>query len=186
MNEPMVLTVGRMALAPVFFVLYQLAGAGSPWLVGGCWLVFALIEVSDLLDGYLARRLGKVTEMGKILDPLADSVSRLTYFVCFAGSGILPVWTLLVLVYRDVGVAYVRVLFARRSVMLPARLSGKLKAWVYAAAGILGLALFSVRVLDIFGGIEQILAASALGLFVAAAVVAAWSLVDYSLALPKK
>ena len=186
MNEAMVLTVGRMALAPVFFLLYQLAGAGSPWLVLGCWVVFGLIEISDLLDGAVARRLGKVTELGKILDPLADAVSRLTYFVCFAGSGIMPLWVLLILVYRDLCVAYVRVLFARNSVMLPARPSGKLKALVYALAGIAGLAVFTLQALDIFGEARRILAPVTYGLMSAAAAVAIWSLADYWLALPRK
>lgn len=185
MSIPTLLTVSRMALAPLFFVFYQLAGAGSPWSVAACWLVFILIETSDLLDGHLARRLGQVSEIGKVLDPLADAISRLTYFTSFTGSGIMPLWILLVLVYRDVGVAYVRVLVASSNVLQPARLSGKVKAWVYAAAGMAGLLVFSARALDMLAGIRQALATTAKGVFLAAAAAAVFSLLDYGLALPK-
>jgi CDP-diacylglycerol--glycerol-3-phosphate 3-phosphatidyltransferase len=183
MNVPMILTFGRLVLAPVYFLLYRLAGRGSAWLVAGIWLVFILIEVSDLLDGHFARKLGLESEEGKVLDPLADSLSRLTYFISFTGSGIMPVWVLLVLVYRDVGVSYIRVLFSRGSILLPARLSGKVKAWVYAFAGGAGTAVFTLQTLGILSGFHEILADIAFVLFIAAAGVALWSLGDYGLAL---
>ena len=148
----MALTTGRIILAPVFFLFYMLAVHGSPFLLIAVCLVFALIEVSDLLDGHAARALNQESEMGKVLDPFADSVSRLTYFVAFAGSGILPLWILLLLVYRDVTVAYIRVMVSRGKVLLPARTSGKVKAWIYAFAGIGGIVEFS---LGRFGWIPQ-------------------------------
>ena len=69
-------------MRPSFFLLYQLAvrGIAAAWSIG-VWLVFALIEISDLLDGHLARNLKQESELGKVLDPFADSLSRLTYFV---------------------------------------------------------------------------------------------------------
>jgi CDP-diacylglycerol--glycerol-3-phosphate 3-phosphatidyltransferase len=90
MSLPMILTWGRIGLAPVFFLFYQLAGGGSPLLLIWVWACFIAIEVSDLLDGHLARMFKQETELGKVLDPFADSLSRLTYFVALAGSGILP------------------------------------------------------------------------------------------------
>ncbi len=185
MTVPMILTLSRLVLAPVFFLLYQLAARGPVVALAGAWLVFALIEISDLLDGHLARKLGQESEAGKVLDPLADSLSRLTYFVCFTVTGIMPAWVLLILVYRDVGVSYVRVLFSRGGVMLSARTSGKVKAWIYAFAGGFGLADFSLGVLDIFPRIREVVAATTFVLFLAAAGVALWSLGDYGLALLK-
>jgi CDP-diacylglycerol--glycerol-3-phosphate 3-phosphatidyltransferase len=185
MNVPMVLTLSRLVLAPAFFLLFQLAALPRPWALAGAWLVFWLIEISDLLDGHLARKLRQETEAGKVLDPLADSLSRLTYFLCFTVAGIMPAWVLLVLVYRDVGVAYIRVLFSRAGVILPARVSGKVKAWVYAFAGGFGLVDFSLRALDIIPRIQEVVAATTFGLFLAAAGAALWSLGDYGLALLK-
>ena len=180
MTLPMVLTLGRITLAPLFFLLYELAGQGSPFLLIGIWGLFSLIEVSDLLDGHLARRLGQESELGKVLDPLADSLSRLTYFVAFAGSGILPFWILLVLVYRDVGVAYIRVMVSRGKVLMPARVSGKIKAWVYAAAGIGGIGVFSLEKLGWLTEAMPIVNGCAWGLFVLAGLIAVWSLADYA------
>ena len=186
MTLPMILTWGRLALAPVFFLLYELAGSGSPYLLLGVWGVFILIEVSDVLDGHLARRLRQESEIGKVLDPFADSLSRLTYFVAFAGSGILPLWILLILVYRDVAVAYIRVMVSKYKVLLPARVSGKIKAWIYAMAGIGGIGMFSMQKLDWipvqYGTVKTVVYC----LFLAASVVALWSLIDYAVFFVKK
>ncbi len=105
MTLPMALTASRLALAPVFFVLFELAVGGPLWLIALVCATFAAIEISDLLDGHAARALNQESEFGKVLDPFADSLSRLTYFVAFAGVGILPLWILLILIYRDVAVA---------------------------------------------------------------------------------
>ena len=139
------------------------------------------MEVSDLLDGLLARMFKQETELGKVLDPFADSLSRLTYFVAFAGSGILPVWILLILIYRDVAVAYIRVMVsARENVLLPARLSGKVKAWIYALAGIGGIAEFALGRLGWFPEAQSVVHTAALVSFILAAGVALWSLADYA------
>ena len=176
----MALTLGRLVLAPVFFILWELAKTGpAPWLIG-VWLVFGLIEVSDLLDGHLARTLGQESELGKVLDPFADSLSRLTYFICFAGSGIMPNWILLILVYRDVGVAYIRVMAAKGKGLMAARMSGKLKAGVYAVAGIAGITLFSLRGTGWWPRSLVPVGWVSFGFFVLAAAVAVWSLSDYA------
>ena len=176
----MILTWGRIGMAPVFFLFYQLAGGGSPLLLIGVWACFIVIEVSDLLDGHLARMFKQETELGKVLDPFADSLSRLTYFVALAGSGILPLWVLLILIYRDMAVAYIRVLRSRDKVLMPARVSGKLKAWVYAIAGIAGIGVFSLRKLAWIPGSLRVLEGIAFGLFLLAVAVAIWSLADYT------
>lgn len=176
----MVLTAGRILLAPVFFLLYMLAVNGSPFFILGVCLAFALIEVSDLLDGHAARVLNQESEMGKVLDPFADSLSRLTYFVAFAGSGILPLWILLILIYRDVTVAYIRVMVSRRNVLLPARISGKIKAWIYAFAGIGGVVEFALKKLEWFPQLRGGVNVGVLALFLFAAGVAVWSLADYA------
>lgn len=176
----MMLTAGRIGLAPAFFLLYALAGNGSPALLAACWAVFLLIEASDLLDGHFARLLRQESELGKILDPFADSLSRLTYFIAFAGTGILPAWILLILVYRDVGVAYIRVMVSRKKVLMPARVSGKLKAWVYAFAGVAGLLVFSLRKMGWIAEAQLAIERAAIAVFLMSAAIALWSLADYT------
>jgi CDP-diacylglycerol--glycerol-3-phosphate 3-phosphatidyltransferase len=180
MTLPMILTWGRIALAPIFFLFYELAGVYSPYLLAGVWGIFGLIEFSDLLDGHIARALKQESEIGKVLDPFADSLSRLTYFVAFAGSGILPLWILLILIYRDVAVAYIRVMVSRRMVSMPSRVSGKLKAWIYAFAGIGGISVFSLRKLGLFSDKLDMVEGISFWLFVLAGLIAVWSLIDYA------
>ena len=176
------LTGARLVLSPVFFVAFF----WSDWTGGAALfsavlsvLCFVLIEVSDLLDGQIARRTGTVSDVGKLLDPLADSLSRLTYFVCFTAIGIMPVWVLLLVIYRDLGVAYLRVLAQRSGTTMGARFTGKLKAWVYGFAGIAGV----LRSLDLRGLISGapsvILFRVSAAAFVACAGIAVGSLIDY-------
>ncbi len=176
----MILTVGRIPLAPIFFLLFQLAKGGSPILVGAVWLVFFVIEASDLLDGHFARLLKQESELGKVLDPLADTLCRLTYFLALAGVGIFPLWALLVLMYRDFAVAYVRVMVSREGVMLAARITGKLKAWIYALAAGAGILSFSLRTLGLLTAWQPGFQWLAFGFSIAAVGIAAWSFTDYA------
>ena len=180
MTLPMILTVGRIVLAPVLFVFFRLSSGGSPGLIIAVWAIFLVIEASDLLDGYLARLWHQESELGKVLDPLADTLCRLTYFVLLAATGILPLWMLLVFIYRDFAVAYIRVMVSREGVMLAARITGKLKAWTYAIAAGGGFMVFSLRTLgapsEWVAGFHWL----SLGLFIVATGVAAWSFTDYA------
>jgi CDP-diacylglycerol---glycerol-3-phosphate 3-phosphatidyltransferase len=181
MTLPMILTWGRIAIAPLFFLFFELADArGAPLLVG-VWASFLLIEFSDLLDGHFARSRKQESDIGKVLDPCADALSRLTYFVAFAGARILPIWILLILVYRDVAVAYIRVMVSNSQVLMPARASGKLKAWVYAFAGGGGIVVFSLKKLGLFLDYAPVIQGIAFVLFMLAAFVALWSLADYAI-----
>jgi len=175
----MILTWGRIAVAPFFFLFFELADARGAPLLAGVWACFLLIELSDLLDGHFARSRKQESEMGKVLDPFADALSRLTYFVAFAGARILPPWILLILVYRDVAVAYIRVMISKSQVLMPARASGKLKAWIYAFAGGGGIVVFSVKKLGLFPDYMPVIQGIAFLLFILAALVALWSLADY-------
>ena len=107
----------------------------------GMWVVFGLIEISDVLDGWFARRSGQVTDLGKILDPFADVISRITYFVCLAGVGIVPAWILLVIIYRELAVSYIRHDLFSRNYALAAKLLGKVKAIAYSTSCGLGFLL---------------------------------------------
>ena len=97
---PNVITVVRLSLLPVF--VYLLFGQDDRFWAG--WLLFALGS-TDWLDGYLARRLGQVSTVGKVLDPVAD---RLLFFVGGASiliDGSIPVWIVVLVLVREVAVA---------------------------------------------------------------------------------
>ncbi len=149
-------------------------------MIAAVWVIFLIIEASDLLDGHLARLWHQESELGKVLDPLADTLCRLTYFILLAAAGILPLWMLLIFVYRDFGVAYIRVVVSRGGVMLAARISGKLKAWAYAIAAGGGFMVFSLRMLGAPAGWLAGFQWLSLGIFIIAVGVALWSFTDYA------
>jgi CDP-diacylglycerol---glycerol-3-phosphate 3-phosphatidyltransferase len=136
------LTASRLILAPLFFVAYQWGEAIGqiPTTVLLCFL-FAAIELSDLLDGHAARSQGTVSSFGKIFDPFADVFARMTYFVCFAFSGIMPAWAFLVILYREFAMLFLRMVLSGRGIAMGARPGGKIKAVLYMLAGASSLLL---------------------------------------------
>jgi CDP-diacylglycerol--glycerol-3-phosphate 3-phosphatidyltransferase len=87
-----------------------------------------LVEVSDIVDGRVARARNEVTDFGKVFDPVADSLSRQTIFLSFLVAGIIPWWLYLVFFYRDALIQLLRIICASSGLVLAARPSGKTKA----------------------------------------------------------
>ncbi len=102
----MQLTVLRIALVPVFFVLLAVL---HPPAVGWAIIVFAVAAASDWWDGYIARRWRLVTTLGAFLDPLADKLLTGAAFVSFAWMGIVPWWMTIVVLSRDAFLTLLRV-----------------------------------------------------------------------------
>lgn len=184
MNPATIVTASRIALSPVFFFLYTTAvrnGVATPLALAALWVIFFVMEISDFVDGQVARRTGTVTDIGKVFDPFADSVARLTYFLSFMVAGLLPAWVFLLVLYRDLGVSYVRLLAMKSGVTMSAQVSGKIKAFIYAIAGGAGLLLASLnslvggQVAAVFGTITQIS-------FWICGATAVWTMIDYTLA----
>jgi len=119
-------------------IIFGLTLNFSQWSYGVllfCLILLGLIELSDLLDGFSARRLGIVSEQGAMLDPYADSVSRLIVFWSMASAQynathyiifLVP----LVMALRDVTVAYSRIILTKHNRSVAAKRSGKIKAVV--------------------------------------------------------
>lgn len=137
MSAPLFLTLSRIFLGPVFLIVYlyyQKVGITLEWLPYILLFLAGVSELSDLFDGVLARRHNKVTELGKLLDPMADSIFRLSVFLSFTQGVIeLPLLVVCVFFYRDIIISTLRTVCALRGVALAARLSGKIKAVVQAA-----------------------------------------------------
>ena len=138
MNLALLLTLGRILLSPVFFVIYlfhQQMGIGSltlPFILVG---LVAIAELTDLFDGMAARKRNQVTELGKLLDPMADSIFRLSvFFALTQGPVNLPIWLVLCFFYRDSVISLLRTVCALRGFTLAARFSGKVKAVVQGIA----------------------------------------------------
>ena len=97
-------------------------------------VLFILGEISDFLDGIVARRRNEVSDFGKLIDPMADVIFHLTLFIMFLALGLAPGWMVIVLVWREVAVSSLRLMAStdRRLVIAAAR-PGKIKANVQAA-----------------------------------------------------
>lgn len=139
LSIPLLLTLSRILLGPLFLVLYlyyqQLGIAFTivPLLLLG---LVAISELSDLFDGRFARRYNQVTELGKVLDPMADSLFRLCVLLAFTqGIVQLPLLLVLVFFFRDMIISTLRTVCALKGVALAARMSGKVKAVVQASVG---------------------------------------------------
>ena len=119
------LTLVRLILSPVFVLVFIMGGTAGHVLA---FVIAILIEVTDVLDGYIARSWGETSDFGKLVDPMADSVSRFSVFLCFLWGGYAHLWMIAIIFYRDFIVAYIRIAAAKTGFVMAARISGKLKA----------------------------------------------------------
>ncbi|MFD8879017.1 CDP-diacylglycerol--glycerol-3-phosphate 3-phosphatidyltransferase [Corynebacterium xerosis] len=137
-NLPNALTVLRILGVPVFlWLLLQEAGedAGWRWWAFG---VFALLMITDKIDGDLARSRNLVTDFGKIADPIADKALMISALVGLNIIELLPWWITAIIVVRELGITLWRVVQLRRGHVVPASKGGKLKT----VAQSLAVALF--------------------------------------------
>jgi CDP-diacylglycerol--glycerol-3-phosphate 3-phosphatidyltransferase len=135
-STPLLLTLSRILLGPIFLVVYLYAdglGISARLLPFLLLSLAALSELSDVFDGALARRHNQVTDLGKLLDPMADTIFRLSVFLGFTQGIIqLPLLLVSVFFYRDTIISTLRTICALKGVALAARLSGKIKAVLQA------------------------------------------------------
>ena len=126
-NLPNALTVIRLFLVPVFVAVAWVGferddQAWQAWAA----LIFLAAAITDLLDGELARRTGKVTSFGKIADPIADKALTGAALIVLSWFDLLPWWVTVVIIVREVAVTVLRFWVIRHGVMAASR-GGKLK-----------------------------------------------------------
>jgi len=123
-NLPNLLTVTRILLIPVFVVLFS-----TPTPEGSLWaaLVFVIAAVTDILDGYLARRRSQVTKLGRLLDPIADKLLVLSGLFLLVELGQVPAWVAIVIIGREVAVTGIRAIAATAGIVIAVERLGKYK-----------------------------------------------------------
>jgi CDP-diacylglycerol--glycerol-3-phosphate 3-phosphatidyltransferase len=132
-NIANIITVVRILLAPVFIaILLTDDGADGPlrWIAAA---TFVIVIVTDTADGMLARGRNLVTDVGAILDPIADKVLTGGALVGLSILGELPWWITIVILVREFGITAFRFV-ALRTRVIPASRGGKLKTWVQSVA----------------------------------------------------
>ncbi|MDP7422555.1 MAG: CDP-alcohol phosphatidyltransferase family protein [bacterium] len=132
-----VLTIARIPLAVIFtltLLFWTDRKLPALLLLGS---ILGVLELSDVFDGVIARKYGLVTEWGKIMDPYADSISRLIVYWALAASTLVFPVVPLVMAVRDVTVAYCRILLSKHGRSVAAKSSGKIKAICQGVGSIL-------------------------------------------------
>jgi CDP-diacylglycerol--glycerol-3-phosphate 3-phosphatidyltransferase len=124
LNLPNLLTLGRIAAIPFFVWLLD---NPSPRRCFWASIVFTAAAITDMLDGYLARKLGVVSLLGKFLDPLADKLIVMAALVWMVPMGRIATWVVVLLLAREISVTGLRSVAATEGVIISAGQDGKTK-----------------------------------------------------------
>ena len=126
MNLPTKLTIARLLATPVFVVLLSISFTGNYTLA---LILFLLAMITDYIDGSLARSRREVTDVGKLLDPLADKILISSAFITFIELKeiLLPAWLVIIIVSREFAITGLRLVAACKGMIIPAGKWGKHK-----------------------------------------------------------
>jgi CDP-diacylglycerol--glycerol-3-phosphate 3-phosphatidyltransferase len=124
LNLPNILTMARVAAIPLVLWLID---RGTPKDCVIAAIVYSLAAITDLLDGYLARKLKVVSVLGKFLDPLADKLLVMASLVWMVPMGRIPEWAVILLIGREISVTGLRSIASSEGVVIAAGEGGKSK-----------------------------------------------------------
>ncbi len=121
---PTVLTLLRILLVPILVVVLLTKFEGKEFVGLALFLIAAL---TDFLDGYIARRRGLVTRLGKLLDPAADKILMSAALISLVELGLAPAWMVVTIVAREFAISTLRSVAASHDMVIAAAWSGKIK-----------------------------------------------------------
>ena len=166
LSLPNGITILRILAIPLILVLLFYMGRGYQLLTA---LLFLGAAVTDTIDGYIARRRGMVTTLGKFLDPLADKLLIVTALIALIPAREISVWMVIIIVGREIAITGLRGIAVSQGIVISASTLGKYKT-VFEVASIFFLILngsyFSIN----FRSIGLVLLWVALGIAVISAV----------------
>lgn len=135
MTLPDQLTVARAASLPFVVALFVWDFPGHDYAATS---LFCVAMATDWLDGWIARRRGHSSDLGSLLDPIADKILVMAVLVVLLGQDVFPAWMVAGIVAREFLVSGLRLAAIERGVVLAARDLGKLKTWAQAVAAAVG------------------------------------------------
>jgi CDP-diacylglycerol---glycerol-3-phosphate 3-phosphatidyltransferase len=124
MNVPNLLSISRILAVPVFIVL-MLEPTPLRALLAG--IVFSIASATDWLDGYLARKWGQVTKIGKLLDPIADKILVASALIMLVDIARIPSWIAIIIIGREIAITGLRAMAASEGIVIAAENMGKWK-----------------------------------------------------------
>ncbi len=134
LNLPNFITVSRILMIPVFVVLFATPTPDRSLIAA---IVFLVAAVTDLLDGYLARRNGQVTTLGKLLDPIADKLLVLSALILLVNVDRVSAMVAIFIIAREVAVTGIRAIAAGEGMVIAAETTGKYKMALQVVAIVL-------------------------------------------------
>jgi len=141
MNTANYITLLRIVFIPLFpliYLKYHVFKIPLHWMPYFLLFILVFCELTDLIDGFLARRKNQVTDLGKIIDPMADSITNISVFFTFTQSYIdIPILLVFIFFYREFFISTLRTICALKGQALAARRSGKIKTFLLATVGII-------------------------------------------------
>jgi len=129
------LTVARAVSVPIVIALFAIPFSGHNY-----WgtAVFCVAMATDWFDGRIARRSGRTSSFGSLLDPMADKLLVVATLIVLIDQGVFPAWMVALIVVRELLISGMRLAALERGVVIAARDLGKLKTWAQAIAAGLG------------------------------------------------
>ena len=144
MNLPNKITISRIILIPIFVVLMliRIEEWGDITILGATMpvthflgaIIFIIASVTDWIDGYYARKLNLVTNMGKFLDPLADKLLVSAALIVLVELQMAPSWIVIIIISREFAVTGLRLVLAGEGEVVAANMLGKIKTWAQIVA----------------------------------------------------
>ncbi len=144
---PNILTILRICLTPVF-IYFLFWGAGDRYAVA--LFIFIIAGLTDLYDGYLARRLQVESTLGKILDPIADKILILSAFISFVTMGLVYAWMVALIILRDLLITAIRFLLEYRDMPMATSSRAKGKTAIQVTIIILILSYLSLKSYQVY------------------------------------
>ena len=133
MNLPNLITLFRLFLIPIFLMVFH-SNLENNILYGG--LIFILAGISDVLDGYIARKYDLTTKLGTYLDPLADKLMSFAVLISFTMKGLIPLWIILPIIIKELLmiIAGIIMYFRKEKRVIPSNIYGKLATFILYAS----------------------------------------------------
>ena len=149
MNFANFFTLTRILAAPLFMCIYFLpAYTGIHTKISTAIIIplFIFMEFTDFLDGFFARKYKQVSDFGKLFDPFADVVANITLLLAFMLTGYVPLLFFLIILYREMGILFLRMIARGEGITIAAKQGGKAKTVCYITAEGFSLLIEMLRV----------------------------------------
>ncbi len=135
MNLPNKITIFRVCMIPIFLIFMLVSSIpGGKYIAAAIFIIAAL---SDLLDGYLARKHNLVTNFGKFMDPVADKLLVSSALICLVELKLLPAWIVIIIIAREFIISGFRLIASDNGVVIAASWWGKVKTTVQMVMSIM-------------------------------------------------